>query len=291
MTRASTQRLHRRGKFKAPRNPFKLENLEPRLMLSAGTAAVVANLVAPTVPGQASTPATTPTPSTSTPGTPALSYSASDGQPGALQAAASAPALSATQAQLEAGFNAANGTLDLSQVNQSVTVLVHASGEVDVGTGTFAVSSDGSTVSAQGDQTNWVALSNVTKIVGGNQADTFVFENAAKAVTVEGNSGNDTLEVLGTNLNWSVTGNNTGNVGAISFNGVANLTAGVNAQDTFTVTATGSLSGVIDGGQGGNSDLVVEGGPASTISFDSLSQTSGMVVRDGAPAVQGNAPP
>ena len=62
-------------------------------------------------------------------------------------------------------------------------------------------------------------------------------------------------------------------MGAISFNGVANLTAGVNAQDTFTVTATGSLSGVIDGGQGGNSDLVVEGGPASTISFDSLSQT------------------
>jgi hypothetical protein len=67
----------------------------------------------------------------------------------------------------------------------------------------------------------------------------------------------DTLEVIGGDNTWDVTGSDGGNVGDLNFSGIENLAGGPNNRDTFIFEPGGSLSGLVEGGEGGFDSLVV----------------------------------
>src|SRR5262249_27403096 len=65
--------------------------------------------------------------------------------------------------------------------------------------------------------------------------------------------GDPTTTLVGPNAGptWAVTGANAGTAAGLSFSAVQNLTGGTGA-DTFSFGASGSVSGVVDGGGGAN---------------------------------------
>ena len=92
---------------------------------------------------------------------------------------------------------------------------------------------------------------------------------------------NDTLEVTGGDHTWNITGPNSGNVEEVSFSGIENLSGGADNEDTFVFESLGSLSGVIEGGDGGFDTIVLEGGDFSTLVFTASGPSSGSISRDG----------
>jgi Ca2+-binding RTX toxin-like protein len=105
---------------------------------------------------------------------------------------------------------------------------------------------------------------------GGSGTDTLDLSNSASTATVNmasktatgidgtwsslmafvGNSGS-TLIGPNATTSWSVTGPNSGTVGSTPFSGFADLTGGT-GNDTFTISTTGGVTGLIDGGAGTN---------------------------------------
>ncbi len=73
------------------------------------------------------------------------------------------------------------------------------------------------------------------------------------STTLEGGSGNNRLQVIGTagsTTNWTISGANSGKVsGGILFSGMKNLEGGAN-EDVFAFGAAGGVSGTVDGGGG-----------------------------------------
>jgi filamentous hemagglutinin family protein len=92
---------------------------------------------------------------------------------------------------------------------------------------------------------------NISNIIGGSLEDNFSLAGAS-ATSINGGTGNNALTGDNVNTAWNITGNNAGNVSSgNSFTNIQTLVGG-SGDDQFTLSATGSLSGSIDGGAGVN---------------------------------------
>src|SRR5258708_2256119 len=91
--------------------------------------------------------------------------------------------------------------------------------------------------------------------------------------------GADTLYGSTTDNNWTIDGAGSGEVGAVSFGGFANLVGAANQNNVFTVTSTGSLAGNIDGG--GDGTLVLDVGTTNNFVSDFTGPHSGSETFDG----------
>ena len=94
-------------------------------------------------------------------------------------------------------------------------------------------------------------------ITGSDAADSltldfdFDVDTSSIVITFDGGAGNDSLVGSGQANSWSLTGADAGAVNEhINFSGVENITGG-GASDTFVLDTTASVSGTIDGGEGG----------------------------------------
>ncbi|MGH3237474.1 MAG: beta strand repeat-containing protein, partial [Streptosporangiaceae bacterium] len=102
-------------------------------------------------------------------------------------------------------------------------------------------------------------FSGITNLTGGAGNDTFGLSGTGNiSGVITGGGGNETL--TGNNLTntWSISGSNSGTLtdsnGTNNFTGISNLTGGTGA-DSFTLSGSGNISGVISGG--GGSDTLV----------------------------------
>ncbi|WP_038003278.1 filamentous hemagglutinin N-terminal domain-containing protein, partial [Teredinibacter turnerae] len=97
-------------------------------------------------------------------------------------------------------------------------------------------------------QVNFSGIENVT---GGKAADTFTLAGGS-TISLDGGEGIDELKATGGNgdaNNWTISGGDSGNLNSQVFAGIENLT-GSNADDVFTLSGTGAISGTITGGGG-----------------------------------------
>jgi hypothetical protein len=76
----------------------------------------------------------------------------------------------------------------------------------------------------------------------------------------------DKLELLGGDATSNITGPDTGTVGNVNFAGIENLTGAADNEDTFGFDAGGSLSGGLDGRDGGFDPIIdTTGGPKTFV--------------------------
>jgi hypothetical protein len=88
--------------------------------------------------------------------------------------------------------------------------------------------------------------------------DYIVNYDGVAAITIAAGSAMNTLVGPDVPNTWHVTGPNSGQVGIVSFSGMANLIGGA-AADTFAVSGTGGVTGAIDGGTGGENIMDYSG--------------------------------
>lgn len=184
------------------------------------------------------------------------------------------------------GFNNITGNTqadDFQISSGSITGNLNGGLGLDTLTGD-AVNNNWNIVTSDAGNVNNVAnFSQIENIVGNNLADTFIFDNGADiSGTVDGISGSDTVDYsaesgsltialgsgkysnidlfVGNNIdsalvapvssnNWTITGNNDGTIGAITFTNFNNLIGNVTT-DYFQFMTGGSITGVVDGGSG-----------------------------------------
>ena len=79
---------------------------------------------------------------------------------------------------------------------------------------------------------------------------------------------------------WTIDGANAGSVAGVAFTGFENLAGAANNKDTFTLAPGGTVSGLVDGGDGGFDSLVVDGQRGSVVSNPS-GPHSGALLLDG----------
>jgi len=96
-----------------------------------------------------------------------------------------------------------------------------------------------------------------------------------------GEGGLDTLRGPLTDSTWNITGTDSGDVEGIQFTGVENLTGAADNEDTFVFEDGGSLSGSVEGGDGGFDTLVLDGGVFDAVAFTATGPDSGFIERDG----------
>ncbi len=109
----------------------------------------------------------------------------------------------------------------------------------------------------------------------------FIDLTVKEAETVVGGAGSDTLSGPAADTDWTIDGADSGNVAGVTFfSGIENLTGAADNEDTFTFTATGSLSGVVAGGDGGF-DSIIFSGSYSEVAYDALGPDSGTMLLDG----------
>ena len=70
-------------------------------------------------------------------------------------------------------------------------------------------------------------------------------------------------------------------MGGTTFTKIENLVGQPNIDDTFVVTAAGSLSGLMDGSDGPFDSLILAGGSFEMVSYLATGPDSGTVTRDG----------
>ena len=99
-------------------------------------------------------------------------------------------------------------------------------------------------------------------------------------LTFDGGQGQDTLFGPALKTTWNITGLNTGNVDAVNFNNIENLTGAVNNEDTFVFSNDGGLSGTVDGAAGGFDTLVLDGGNYNSAVYSATSPDSGSISLD-----------
>ena len=109
--------------------------------------------------------------------------------------------------------------------------------------------------------------------------DGSVAEHAIR-VTFQGGAGIDLLKGAAVDTDWAVTGHNAGFSGVVTFNDVESLLGASGNNDTFTVTGSGSLSGLLDGGVGGFDTVVMDGGVFRSIVYGATGPDSGTIARD-----------
>jgi trimeric autotransporter adhesin len=93
---------------------------------------------------------------------------------------------------------------------------------------------------------------------------------------------NDVLEFAGgKDRNWYITGEGTGYVDNVQFSGIENLTGAADTEDTFVFSSEGTISGLVEGGDGGFDSIVLDGGTFDTLIYRAFGPDSGTIERDG----------
>ncbi len=101
-------------------------------------------------------------------------------------------------------------------------------------------------------------FSNIGNLIGGTNTDSFTLSGGTLSGAIDGGlTGVNTLTADNVANTWTISGADTGTVTGIggTFSHIANLTGGSN-DDAFTVGASGSVSGLIDGGAQVGSDTL-----------------------------------
>jgi hypothetical protein len=127
------------------------------------------------------------------------------------------------------------------------------------GTDTLTGPGTGQTWTLTGGDTGNVtgaAFSGMEDLVGGTADDVFRLADSFGG-SINGGGGNDTLLGANADSEFSITGANSGVVGDATFSSVLNLHGGTQA-DLFRFSASGTLSGTVDGGGGSDDSLVNE---------------------------------
>jgi hypothetical protein len=97
-----------------------------------------------------------------------------------------------------------------------------------------------------------VIFTDFSNLIGGTANDDFTLNGGSVTGSINGGSGTDSLTANNTSNSWNILSANGGYVdGVFAFSSIENLTGG-NGVDTFILSA-GSISGIIDGGAGGDS--------------------------------------
>lgn len=124
---------------------------------------------------------------------------------------------------------------------------------------------------------NGINFSGFNNITGNASSDTFVLAGGNITGTIDGGSGNDTIQAENITNTWTVSSSDSGNLTKVNaFQNIDNLLGG-SAVDTFNINA--NLSGMVDGGSG--DDIInlgglvtVGGGLIGGTGFDVLSGPS-----------------
>jgi len=123
-------------------------------------------------------------------------------------------------------------------------------------------------------------------IEGGAGAGDLLVSDNARVINYAGLETVSDLLGLRGDATWNVTGEGTGtfavdsNLVAFGFTGLENLTGTADNEDTFIVSASGSLAGILDGGDAGFDTLVLDGGTYDTVTYTATGPTSGTIARD-----------
>ncbi len=126
-----------------------------------------------------------------------------------------------------------------------------------------------------------VTFNSIENLTGAAQTDTFVVA-AGGGIDgwVDGGGGTDTLIGPPSDTTWNIDGTNSGHAAGVSFVNVENLTGAADNEDTFVFFETGSLTGLIDGGDAGFDTIVLDGGTYSNITYTATGPFSGSIQRD-----------
>ena len=130
-------------------------------------------------------------------------------------------------------------------------VIINLSLNADIGVPVnFDATVGDDTVEILGAATSWT-LASVSWV--GGAIDFVSVENL-----VADSFGTDTLVGPDEDRTWSITGLGSGTVQGVKFSGFENLTGTSVATDTFEVTSTGAISGLIEGGAAGVDEIVID---------------------------------
>jgi hypothetical protein len=182
-----------------------------------------------------------------------------------------------------------NDTLDLSTDTAGVTVNLHTGTTDHAG----SISSIESLLTGSGDDSVIGAL-NPVSIDTGSGSDTLDYSVQTLSLTLDlssgdllgiesivGGGGDDTLLGTTADATWNITGTDSDDVAGISFSSFENLTGQADNEDTFIVSTNGSLSGLMDGGDGGFDSMVLDGGSFNSVEYTAFDAHSGLIDRDG----------
>ena len=125
---------------------------------------------------------------------------------------------------------------------------------------------------------DWTVNGDGTGSVAGGGVTSITFTHVTH---LSGGGSADTLHGPAADSAWTIDGANAGSVGGVAFTGFENLAGAPNNKDTFTLAPGGSVSGLVDGGDGGFDSLVVSGQRGSVVSNPS-GPHSGTLLLDGA---------
>jgi hypothetical protein len=167
-----------------------------------------------------------------------------------------------------------NHTLDLSDISEDLTLLFDSTNTISI---KKIISNEAPSLL---DDTQF-SLDEINTIIGGKGQNAFVFEEGATFDgMIDSASGiNDILFISGGDCTWQITGFDSGIVDNLKFTGIQNLKGGTDNQDTFVFESAGHISGTIDGGDAGFDTLSLLGS-YNTVNYSATSKSSGTVNRD-----------
>ncbi|KPA11264.1 repeat-containing protein, partial [Candidatus Magnetomorum sp. HK-1] len=170
--------------------------------------------------------------------------------------------------------------LDFSDISEDLTFLVDKTGTISISDSVLSILDNGDLCFIDAIDLQF-SLDDINSVTGGKGQNTYVFEQDAYFEgLIDSTAGtNDALVVLGGNHTWQITGFDTGFVGDIRFSGMETLMGGADNQDTFVFESEGHISGKIDGGAGGFDTLSLIG-QYDTIQYSADSPNAGTVSRD-----------
>jgi hypothetical protein len=120
------------------------------------------------------------------------------------------------------------------------------------------------------------AFSNLTKIVGGSQDDTFMVAGGSIS-SIDGGAGPNVLQSGNGANTWTISGVNSGSLNTIGFANIQTLVGG-NGSDKFVVTTGGTIAGTLDGGgsSAGPDTLDFSGDPGAAVSVFGAAPAHGL---------------
>ncbi|KPA17945.1 hypothetical protein MHK_001839 [Candidatus Magnetomorum sp. HK-1] len=167
-------------------------------------------------------------------------------------------------------------TLDFSDINEDLALLIDSSNTLSI---TNILNNESLSLLDEADLQ--FSLEDIDTIIGGKGENTFLFEEEAffDGIIDSSLGTNDTLALSGDDRIWHITDFDEGIVDNIHFKGIENLKGGEDNKDTFVFESTGHISGIIDGGDAGFDTLSLLGNH-DTITYSANSPDSGTVNRD-----------
>ncbi len=198
------------------------------------------------------------------------------------------------------GGSGTNNTLTFSAYSAPVTVNLSQNTAPGIIGGSF---SNINNFAGSGTNSNLVGASNTTWTINNTNAGTadaahfsgfgnltgstgtnnFVLTNAGNiGGSITGGSGSNTLTVATANADWTVSGANTGSIAGVvgGFSNIQNLTGGTGT-NTFNFTGNSSVSGLINGGNTTQTNVVNYNGYNGAITLALAVPTSGNELNTG----------